>query len=146
MLANVGFRSNGLRTFNLSAASHRPGMSGDPDMIREADEVSLVNVSKSRIRILKELEGNRHTVSELARILDLNKSTVHGYLQQLIADGFVRRHEDDGRLWVYYTLSEAGAKLVARDRLILTLDLSTISVFVGSVAIGLLAIGFTSGF
>lgn len=91
-----------------------------------AVETSLVDVSESRLRILKELAENRRTVSELARLLDLNKSTVHGYLQDMVRDGLVHRDDDAERLWVYYSLTDVGQTLVECERLTLVLDLGNL--------------------
>lgn len=110
-------------------------MASDPEVVPDATGTSLVDVSKGRVRVLKGLDGHRRTVSELARELDLNKSTVHGYLQDLLEDGFVHRHEDDERLWVYYSLSPAGKRLVDRGRLTLAVDVGTIALFLASAAL-----------
>lgn len=82
-----------------------------------------MEVSLSRIRILKKLEASNATVSELARRLDLNKSTVHGYLQELVEEGLVERLAREDRLWVYYRLTEKGRTFVAGDRLAVEIDL-----------------------
>jgi DNA-binding MarR family transcriptional regulator len=119
-------------------------MASEPEMTTDPGETSLVEVSTSRVRVLKALKDDRQTVSELAREIDLNKSTVHGYLQDLIDDGFVRRHEDDDRLWVYYSLSPVGRKLVARDQLRLVVDLGSIAAFLASAAIGVHELFFAS--
>lgn len=99
------------------------------------DEASLVNVSESRVRILKALDGRPMTVSELGRALDRNKSTLHGYLQELVEDGLIQRHEEDERLWVYYSLSPTGEKIVRGGRLRLAIDISSVLAFLGSLAL-----------
>lgn len=96
-----------------------------------AVETSLVDVSESRLRILKALAKSRRTVSELARFLDLNKSTVHGYVQDMVEDGLVDRDDDQDRLWVYYSLTQVGRTLVERERLTLVLDLTNFEVSLG---------------
>lgn len=101
------------------------------------EDTCLVDVSRSRLRVLKALQGTRRTGSELARELELNKSTVHGYLQDLVEDGLVDRHDPEDRMWVYYTLSEAGEAIVDRDRLRLVVDLSTAVAFLASAGLGL---------
>jgi len=100
-------------------------------------DTSLVDVSESRLRVLKALHGTRRTASELARELELNKSTVHGYLQDLVTDGFVERHEDEDRLWVYYSLTGPGQALVDRDKLELVVDLGTLTAFLASAALAI---------
>lgn len=101
------------------------------------EDTCLVDVSRSRLRVLKALQGTRRTGSELARELELNKSTIHGYLQDLVEDGLVDRHDPEDRMWVYYTLSEAGEAIVDRDRLRLVVDLSTAVAFLASAGLGL---------
>lgn len=100
-------------------------MAVESEDLEDVTDTSLVTVSENRARVLEALHRERRTVSELARILDLNKSTVHGYLRDLVQDGLVRRHEDGDRLWVYYDLSETGTRLVDRGRLRLVVDLSS---------------------
>lgn len=101
------------------------------------EDTCLVDVSHSRLRVLKALQGTRRTGSELARELDLNKSTVHGYLQDLVEDGLVERHDPEDRMWVYYSLSPDGEAIVDRDRLRLVVDLSTAVAFLASAGLGL---------
>lgn len=107
-------------------------IAGHPGIV----ETSLVDVSKSRLRVLKALEDDRRTASELARELAMTKSTVHGYLQDLVGDGLVDRHDPEERMWVYYTLSETGERIVDRDRLTLVVDLGAIVAFLASAALG----------
>lgn len=99
-------------------------------------DTSLVTFSRNRLRALKALQERRKTASELARELELTKSTTHGYLQDLVEDGLVERYEDE-RLWVYYGLSERGRALVRRDKLTLILDISTLLSILGAGAVGL---------
>lgn len=121
-------------------AASEDGADLEADGVEDAlslTETSLVEVSTSRLRVLKALKGNRCTGSELARELDLNKSTVHGYLQDLVGDGLVDRHDPEDRMWVYYSLSETGQAIVDRDRVRLVVDITTIAALLGSAALGL---------
>lgn len=85
---------------------------------------SLVRVSLSRIRILRQLDGAKATVSELGRELGLNKSTVHKHLSELVDEGLVERLENEGRLWVYYQLTETGREIAEEETLTIVLDLA----------------------
>jgi DNA-binding transcriptional ArsR family regulator len=107
------------------------------DLEHDAADTSLVDVSENRVRVLRALEDQRRTVSELARELDLNKSTVHGYMEDLREDGLVERYEHEDRLWVYYSLTELGERFVSRERLTLVIDLATVVSFLGAVSLGL---------
>lgn len=107
----------------------------DPDPVEghDAEDISLVDVKESRLAILQALDGNRRTASELARELDLTRSTVHGYVQDLVEDGFLQRHEDEDRLWVYYSLTEEGQQIVDDDRLTLIINLATLLAGLGAL-------------
>jgi DNA-binding transcriptional ArsR family regulator len=61
--------------------------------------------SDTRLNILKHLERRRMTVSELARALSLNKSTVHEHLAKLVEGGLIKRDESEEREFVYYELT-----------------------------------------
>jgi DNA-binding transcriptional ArsR family regulator len=67
--------------------------------------------SDTRLEILKALDVRRLTVSELGRLLDLNKATVFEHLKQLTAADLVKK-EDEGRKWVYYRLTWKGKNIV----------------------------------
>jgi DNA-binding transcriptional ArsR family regulator len=53
--------------------------------------------------MLKALESNRRTVSQLAELLKIDKAGVHRHLKKLEEGGFVSRTEDHG--FVYYALT-----------------------------------------
>lgn len=112
-------------------------MAAEVHLDEDATGTRLVTVSESRLRILKALRGTRRTASELARQLELDKSTVHGYLQEFAEEGFVDRFDDEERLRVYYSLSDHGRDLVGTDKLTLVVDLTTLAAFLGAASIGL---------
>ncbi len=103
----------------------------------DPEDTSLVNVSTSRLGLLKALDGTRRTASELARETDQSKSTVHGQLTDLVEEGLVQRHEDEDRLWVYYSLTEQAQSMIRRDKVHLVVDLSTLATFIASGIVGL---------
>lgn len=59
--------------------------------------------SDTRLEMLKALEPNRRTVSQLAEAIKIDKSAVHRHLKKLEEGGFVARTEDHG--FVYYALT-----------------------------------------
>ena len=67
--------------------------------------------SDTRINILKSLKRPM-TVSELSRILNLPKSTIHENLEKLIDAGLVKKRKSEGRKRVYYELTEKGRRLL----------------------------------
>ena len=70
----------------------------------ELDKKALFALaSDTRMDILKSLQPNRRTVSQLAELVGVDKAAVHRHLKKLEDGGFVKREEDHG--FVYYGLS-----------------------------------------
>ncbi len=70
----------------------------------ELDKKALFALaSDTRMDILKSLQPNRRTVSQLAELVGVDKAAVHRHLKKLEEGGFVKREEDHG--FVYYGLS-----------------------------------------
>lgn len=90
--------------------------------------------SRSRLRILRCLLDRRRTVSEIARVLNLSKGSVHSHLEKLQRAGFVARDEDPDRTWVYYELTDTGEQVIADGtvRLVVALPASIAVLIVGT--------------
>lgn len=82
-----------------------------PEEPVDVTHTSIVTLSSTRLQMIRALAEGRRTVSDLARALDLHKSTLHAQLQDLVADGLVARHEESTRLWVYYALTRPGTRV-----------------------------------
>lgn len=77
--------------------------------------------SDTRRQILKKLVKRRMTVTELAKNLDVSKSTAHEHLSRLSQAELVEKVDDD-RKWVYYQLTDRGSQLLnpnTRTRILL---------------------------
>jgi DNA-binding transcriptional ArsR family regulator len=68
--------------------------------------------SDTRLHILKALDARPLTVSELSRLLELNKATVFEHLKQLMAADLAKREDDPARKWVYYRLTWKGKNVL----------------------------------
>lgn len=68
--------------------------------------------SDTRLQILKALDARPLTVSEMSRLLALNKATVFEHLKQLMAAELTKREEDPARKWVYYKLTWKGKNVL----------------------------------
>lgn len=88
--------------------------------------------SDTRLQILKALDARRLTVSELGRLLDLNKATVFEHLQQLAKADLVKK-EDEGRKWVYYKLTWKGKNVLHPENVQFMLLLGTSVLSVGGL-------------
>ena len=92
--------------------------------------------SDTRINILKNLNVRPMTVSELSRILNLPKSTIHENLEKLIDAGLVKKRKSEGRKRVYYELTEKGRRLLLSHKTRIILLLSSAASFIcGIIAI-----------
>lgn len=85
---------------------------GEPSSAREENGVARVELDKialfalasdTRIEILKNMQANRMTVTQLADRVEVDKAAVHRHLKKLEEGGFVKREEDHG--FVYYSLT-----------------------------------------
>lgn len=68
--------------------------------------------SDTRLDILKALDGNKTTLSDLSKTTGLNKATLHEHLNKLTEAGLVKKKGREGHKWVYYTLTWTGESLL----------------------------------
>lgn len=86
--------------------------------------------SDTRLQILKALDARPLTVSELSRLLNLNKATVFEHLKQLMAADLAKREDDPARKWVYYRLTWKGKNVLHPEN-------AQIFLMLGMAALGL---------
>ncbi len=117
-------------------------MHGDRDGKITLDRKSFtILASETRIAILKALDGCQKTVTELARELDMNKSTVYEHLTRLCDAALIKRLEErrrkaskprpnqpprrtGKRKWVYYALTWKGRKILHPERVTITIAIT----------------------
>jgi len=80
--------------------------------------------SESRIELLKKLDERRMTLSELAKELQMSKPAILKHLEKLLEVGLVKKNED-GRKWIYYSLTFKGKNILHPERVKIILLLST---------------------
>jgi DNA-binding transcriptional ArsR family regulator len=97
--------------------------------------------SDVRVGILKRLDVRRETVTDLSSLMNLSKPTLLEHLEKLQVAGLVKR-VDEGRKWIYYTLSDKGRKILHPERVAITLALGAAVVL---AAIGVFYILFAGG-
>ncbi len=102
----------------------------------ELDKKALFALaSDTRLDILKALQSNRRTVSQLAEEVGVDKAAVHRHLKKLEEGGFVTRTEDHG--FVYYGLSWKARDIMTpgeNTRIVILISSSLISVL-GAIAL-----------
>lgn len=119
-------------------------------MDRDRYEVELdgdlleVLASDTRRGILQSLDERRRTLSELARDLDRNKSTIHEHLGRLTEADLVHRDENDERKWTYYELTDHGERIINPDPTRTNVRLVIGAAVAGLVA-GVLVVASVSG-
>jgi len=98
----------------------------DVDKITLDRDVFKALASDTRLQILKKLDERQKTVTELAKELELNKSTVLEHLEKLETAKLIQKVEQDvERKWVYWQLTWTGRRLLHPDQVKVALLLST---------------------
>ncbi|MDD4127031.1 MAG: winged helix-turn-helix domain-containing protein [Methanomicrobium sp.] len=100
--------------------------------------------SDARISILKVLDGNPKTISELSKELGLSKSTIHQHLVLLSDSKLVV--SDDSRKWHPYELTKKGERILHPEngyKIIILLTTSVLACTIGLICIYTYIRGFT---
>jgi DNA-binding transcriptional ArsR family regulator len=71
--------------------------------------------SETRVLMLKELGKKRSTASEIAKALGISVQAASEHLENLRIAGLVER-ADEGRKWIYFTLTEKGQAVLHPDK------------------------------
>ena len=78
----------------------------------ELDRTALFALaSDTRLEILKVLQNERRTLSQLAELLDVDKSAVHRHLRKLEDGGLIKKSEDHG--FIYHSLTWKARDLIS---------------------------------
>lgn len=99
-------------------------------------EVLKVLAVDTRMDILKQLAEGSRTPSDLSKKLNRSGATVVEHLDVLCKAGLVKRIEQPGKKWVFYTLTDRGEGIVSSKsrRLVIVLATSILALF-GGVAV-----------
>lgn len=115
--------------------------------IRMTRQVFEALVSETRIAILRALDRQAMTVTELSRELGLAKSAVHEHLAKLADAGLVEKR-DEGRKWIYYHLTPKARGILhpeERHRILILLS-SALLALLGGAFSGLRYLHTAGGF
>jgi len=96
-------------------------------------EVLKVLSTDTRMDILKELSQGGRTPSDLGKKLKKSDATIVEHLGVLCKSGLVKKIEQPGRKWIFYTLTERGEGIISSRsrRLIIILATSIIALIGG---------------
>ncbi|MEK6860629.1 MAG: winged helix-turn-helix domain-containing protein, partial [Nanoarchaeota archaeon] len=107
-------------------------MTDEPVTIVDRDVLKVLSVD-TRMDILKELSQGSRTPSDLSKKFGKSSSTIVEHLETLVKAGLVKKIEQPGRKWIYYTLTERGEGIVSSKsgRLVIILGTSLLSIAAG---------------
>lgn len=118
----------------VPTAGTAANMDGDRYEVEIDGDLLDVLASDTRRGILQSLGERRRTLSELARDLDRNKSTIHEHLGRLTDAELVRRDDDEDRKWTYYELTDQGERIINPDP-----GRTRVRLVIGAAVLGLVA-------
>ena len=96
-------------------------------------EVLKILSADTRMDILKELSSGDRTPSDLGKKLSKSDATIVEHLNVLCKHDLVKKIEQPGKKWVFYTLTERGYGIVSSKsrRLVIILGSSILAFFGG---------------
>jgi DNA-binding transcriptional ArsR family regulator len=96
-------------------------------------EVLKVLAVDTRMDILKQLSFGGRTPSDLGKKLKKSDATIVEHLDVLCKAGLVKKVEQPGKKWVFYTLTERGKGIISSKsrRLVIILATSFLALFGG---------------
>ena len=112
-------------------------MQEEPVTIVDRSVLKVLSVD-TRMDILKELSQGSRTPSDLSKKFGKSSSTIVEHLETLVKSGLVKKIEQPGRKWIYYTLTERGEGIVTSKsrRLVIILGVSLLSFVGGFFSLG----------
>ena len=104
--------------------------------------------SDSRLEILKALDGKRLNLTDITKITNLKKPTLHAHLTKLLEAEFIKKKTRKGHKWVYYTLTWKGECLLHPEntKIIMLFSIAFVSFAVGIIQLLSYAKGTIIGF
>jgi len=101
-------------------------------------EVLKVLSADTRMDILKILSEGSRTPSDIGKKLEKSDATIVEHLNTMVKAGLVKKIEQPGKKWVFYTLTERGRGIVSSKsrRLIVILSTSILAFAGGLFTLG----------
>jgi DNA-binding transcriptional ArsR family regulator len=109
----------------------------EPVTIVDKDILKVLAVD-TRIEIMKQLQQGSRTPSDISKRLHKRDSTIVEHLDALVKAGLVKKVEQPGKKWVFYTLTEKGYGVMSSKsrRLIILLGTSVLALAGGFMSLG----------
>jgi len=101
-------------------------------------EVLKVLSTETRMDIIKELSEGGRTPSDLSKRLNKSDATIVEHLDVLCKAGLVKKTEQPGKKWIFYSLTERGKGIISSKsrRLVIILSTSIIALIGGFITFG----------
>ena len=108
----------------------------EPVTIVDRDVLKVLSAD-TRMDILKELGQGSRTPSDLSKRLGKSNATIVEHLDTLVKVGLVKKIEQPGKKWIFYTLTEKGQGIITSKsrRLVIILAASFFALVGGAVRI-----------
>jgi len=105
----------------------------EPITIIDRDVLKALSVD-TRMDILKILSEGSRTPSDLSKKLGKSNATIVEHLDTMVKAGLVKKVEQPGKKWVFYTLTERGTGIISSKsrRLIIILSISLLALLGGA--------------
>jgi len=113
-------------------------MKEEPVTIVDRDVLKVLSAD-TRMDILKELGEGSRTPSDLSKRLNKSNATIVEHLEVMRRTGLVKRIEQPGKKWIFYTLTERGKGIVSSKsrRLVIILSVSILMMIGGFYSLGI---------
>lgn len=105
----------------------------EPVTIIDRDVLKALSVD-TRMDILKILSEGDRTPSDISKKLNKSDATIVEHLESMVKAGLVKKVEQPGKKWVFYTLTERGKGIISSKsrRLIIILSTSLLALLGGA--------------
>jgi len=105
----------------------------EPVTIIDRDVLKVLSVD-TRMDIIKILSEGARTPSDISKKLGKSDATIVEHLDAMVKVGIVKRVEQPGKKWVFYTLTERGKGIISSKsrRLIIILSISLLALLGGA--------------
>lgn len=109
----------------------------EPVTIIDREVLKVLSVD-TRMNILKELGNGDRTPSDLSKVLNKSNATIVEHLEVLRKSGLVKKIEQPGKKWIFYTLTDRGYGIISSKsrRLVIILVTSVLALVGGLVTFG----------
>ena len=101
----------------------------EPITIIDRDVLKVLS-AETRMDILKEIYKGSRWPSDLGKLLNKKDSTIVEHLEALVKVGLVKKLEQPGKKWIFYSLTDKGESIISSKskRLVIILSISILSI------------------